>query len=203
MPKIDAERYQHFESALGRSLESSHSVDLWQLQTATSCVAHELAGPQPTRQTRASGVKQNAIFIFWMKVKIAVTFACIVLLYIGWSELIPNWTFRKDYLNIASRIIFEFSLLALIICVTLLLKANMKLIIILGVALSFAFIAIAWGEINPIDTTTEPKDKWTLERYTDGSKLTVREYQNAKTGEKITDTVRVHDYAIFRKFVGE
>ncbi len=137
-----------------------------------------------------------------MKFKFAVLFACIVILYIGGNKLLLNWAFTKGYLNVASKIIFEFSFLAVVLCIALLFKVNKVIVIAFAVIFAFAFVILAYGEIYPIDTTTEPIDVRTLEKHNNGDNLIVREYQNAKTGRIIHDTVKVHDYFIFRKFIG-
>ena len=136
-----------------------------------------------------------------MKLNFTILFSCIVILYIGKCELLPNWAFTRGGLNITSKIIFEFSFLAMLLCIALLVKVNKYIIISISVIFTFAFIIMAWGEIYPIDTTTEPVDTYTIATDSKGQRLIIREYENAKTGSIIYDTVKVHDYFIFRKFV--
>ena len=125
--------------------------------------------------------------------------AIILLLEITFSSLFHHWTFKKGTLIICNKLIIYLSIFALIICSLLLFRASFWLTIFLGIIFLIFFGVLSFSEIYPIDTTTEIVDIKTIQTYTDGKKLVVRQYENAKTNAVIKDTVLVKDIFIFRQ----
>jgi len=133
------------------------------------------------------------------KVILTIIFTIVIILETLHYQFFHYWTFAKGEYVIAYRLIQLFSEAGLLFCLPTLFKARKLIMIPWGILLSLFFIISAYGEIHPIDTTTEPKDIEVKQTFSDGKKLVVREYENAKTGSGIHDTVLVMDWLIFRR----
>jgi hypothetical protein len=115
------------------------------------------------------------------------------------SVLFSDWSLRNGDIHLSYKII-----LACCVCGIIVLGVSLtnfwgliKLTIsICAILMTFVFSTFF---LNPIDTTTEPYDKAILERFPNGNKIVIRQYMNAKTNRKISDTVLVKDTFIFRK----
>lgn len=140
-------------------------------------------------------MKQFNKTVLWVTILSAI----ILLLEITFSSLFHHWTFKKGTLIICNKLIIYLSIFALIICSLLLFRASFWLTIFLGIIFLIFFGVLSFSEIYPIDTTTEIVDIKTIQTYTDGKKLVVRQYENAKTNAVIKDTVLVKDIFIFRQ----
>ncbi len=136
-----------------------------------------------------------------MKWKVILTLAYAVVIIFGIIHYIffPYWTFTEGGYVIAFRLIQRFSWLGFLFCLPMLFNARKWILIPWGIILSIFLIISAYGEIKPIDTTTEPKDIEVYKTFSDGKKLVIREYENEKTGSVIHDTVLVKDCLIFRR----
>ena len=111
----------------------------------------------------------------------------------------PQWTFITGALVIANRILTQLSLAGLLFSLILFLKPSKNVKLVLGSLFVLFFGLLTLGELFPIDTTTEPVDISTIQIDSQGKKTIARQYINAKTNSKITDTVLVKDIFIFRK----
>jgi hypothetical protein len=113
----------------------------------------------------------------------------------------PHLTFFNSSVAIANRIVGYFCFSGFLFSIPILFKASKLITVPLGILMFLFFFINSYVEIYPIDTTTEPQDKFILRTYEDGNKLIVREYKNVKTNEIIRDTVLVKDKFIFRQII--
>jgi hypothetical protein len=128
-----------------------------------------------------------------------ILFAGVLLIEFLFVTFYPSWTFTKGSFIIANNIISYLSFFGLIFFAVFTFRPKSLTTIALGVVELFLFSVVTFIEINPIDTTTEPIDIKTIVAQTDGKKIIVRQYKNAKTNTEIIDTVTVKDNYIFRR----
>jgi uncharacterized membrane protein YeiB len=139
------------------------------------------------------------------KLGLWLTIICIFILtfeYIFKTYFI-GWTFNKSYFVIANRILGNFAFFGFFCFLLYTVKPKSALTIIIGIISSLIFLLLAFFEINPIDTTTQPIDFSILKTLPNETKLISRQYENAKTTHRIVDTVLVKDISIFRKIIRE
>jgi hypothetical protein len=113
------------------------------------------------------------------------------------------WTFNKSYFVIANRILGYFAFFGFFCFSLYTFKPKSALTILIGIISSLVFFLLAFFEINPIDTTTQPIDISILKILPNKTKLICRQYENIKTTHQIVDTVLVKDISIFRKIIRE
>ena len=135
-----------------------------------------------------------------MTKKITIVFFIFFLIEISFGQFFPNWTFINGTLSTLNKLAIPFSFLTLILCFTILIKANRAITISLGVFFLIFFCLLSWTEIHSMDSTTDPIDIAIIHKESDGKKLVIREYKNMKTNRTIYDTVLVRDRYILRQF---
>ena len=128
-----------------------------------------------------------------------IAFAFILLMELIFKRVWPHWTFNTPGLVIGNAILSYLAFFGLIFCTMLLVRAPRLLNIVFGIAMTLLFCVASCATIFPIDTTTQPRDKFIVDRFPDGRKKIIREYRNAKTGHEIMDTVIVKDVLCFRR----
>lgn len=114
-----------------------------------------------------------------------------------------DWSFNKSYFVIANRILGNFAFFGFFCFLLYTFKPKSALTILIGIISSLIFLLLAFFEINPIDTITQPIDISILKTFPNETKLISRQYENAKTTHQIVDTVLVKDISIFRKIIRE
>ena len=131
---------------------------------------------------------------------ITKVFLIFFLIEIAFQLFFPNWTFINGTLSTLNKLAIYFGFLTLILCFTILMKAQRVLTISLGVFFFVFFCLLSWTEFHAIDTTTDPIDIAIIHKESDRKKLVIREYKNIKTNHTIYDTVLVKDRFILRQF---
>ncbi len=131
---------------------------------------------------------------------ITKVFLIFFLIEIAFQLFFPNWTFINGTLSTLNKLAINFGFLTLILCFTILMKAQRALTISLGVFFFVFFCLLSWTEFHANDTTTDPIDIAIIHKESDGKKLVIREYKNIKTNRTIYDTVLVRDRFILRQF---
>jgi phosphate starvation-inducible membrane PsiE len=131
--------------------------------------------------------------------RIAILLAIFLIIEFSVSLFLGDWTFTKGSWVIINNIICYFFFFGLLYCVILFYRPVAQAAIPIAVFFILICGALSFLEIFPIDTTTQPADVSILQSYPGGKKLVIRQYKNAKTNEKIQDTVLVKDVLIFRR----
>jgi len=108
----------------------------------------------------------------------------------------PDWTFTSPEVYNSYYSISFCSMVGLLGSAIVIWKKNW-LVVELIITLSICSL-IFYGQFNPIDTTTFPRDKTILAQQAD-TKLVIVEYKNCKTNQVYQDTLKVYDKWIFRK----
>lgn len=130
---------------------------------------------------------------------LTLLFAVILLIEFLASTFYKGWTFNKGSFVIANKIILYLSFFGLIFFIAFTFRPKSVGTIALGIITLLLFSILAFFEINPIDTTTEPVDIKTIATQPDGKKVVLRQYKNSKTNAEIIDTVLVNDVFLFRR----
>jgi uncharacterized membrane protein YeiB len=139
------------------------------------------------------------------KLGIWMTIICTSILIIQFifKTYFNSWTFNKSYFVIANRILGNFAFFGFFCFLLYTFKPKSALTILIGIISLLIFMLLVLFKINPIDTTTQPVDFAIIKRFPNETKLISRQYENAKTTQKIIDTVLVKDIFIFRKILKE
>jgi len=159
---------------------------IWEL--AATKIQHQTnLKHQVTRHNSKTTIFLTVLFVFLLSLEYA------------FGKFFPDWTFKSGTLVITNKIVSYFSFFGLLFCIALLFRANPVLKAVLGFLFVLLLGILSCSEIHPIDTTTQPEDTKTIQTYSDGTKLVMRHYINAKTNAQIQDTVLVKDIFMFRR----
>ncbi len=144
-------------------------------------------------------MKENSKLYFNIIISLTLFFGIISITEFIFFNCFQTWTFNQNFLILSNQLFSTFSNCSFIFCLFLIFIKNKFILYSVGVLLVLFFLFNTILTINPIDTTTLPIDINTIEKLGTDKKRIIREYKNAKTNEKIIDTVIVKDIYIFRK----
>ena len=133
------------------------------------------------------------------KLNTGIMTICLVLLTMTVIKLLffSDWTFNSPEAYNLFYIVHYCSMAGLVGSILAKWKSDLFAVEILLVMLIWALIG--YGELNPIDTTTFPRDRFTLKQINNNKKIVLVEYKNCKTNRVYQDTIQVIDSWIFRK----
>ncbi|TMI61960.1 MAG: hypothetical protein E6H07_16980 [Bacteroidetes bacterium] len=134
-----------------------------------------------------------------ISLRFAILFGIILIIEFLFAQVFPDWTFKAGFLVITNNILSYLSFWGLVYCMILFFRPAFEIKVVCGILFTVLLGIHSCSEIYPIDTTTQPNDLKTIQTYSDGKKLVVRQYKNAKTNADIQDTVLVKDVYLFRR----
>lgn len=120
---------------------------------------------------------------------------------IMWSIFFSEWEFSNYYLRIIETAALPFVFFAFLACVAGVREKSKYGFLFAGLYSLPIAIFFSWFFLHPLDSHSEEKDMAVVKNLGDNKKIITRKYFNYKHNVWQTDTVKVQEFFIFRKYL--